>query len=75
MRILLVGEYSRLHNSLKEGLVKIGHDVFLLSRGDGFKNTQVIIVSEMSYYQTGQSHFSSEKHFVNFFILTSLRLK
>ena len=38
MRILLVGEYSRLHNSLKEGLLKLGHEVTLVSNGDGFKN-------------------------------------
>lgn len=38
MRILLVGEYSRLHNSLKEGLLKLGHEVTIASNGDGFKN-------------------------------------
>lgn len=38
MRILLVGEFSRLHNSLKEGLEALGHDVTLISSGDGFKN-------------------------------------
>jgi glycosyltransferase involved in cell wall biosynthesis len=38
MRILLVGEYSRLHNSLKEGLQKLGHEVILVSNGDDFKN-------------------------------------
>jgi glycosyltransferase involved in cell wall biosynthesis len=38
MRILLLGEYSRLHNSLKEGLIELGHDVILVSNGDGFKN-------------------------------------
>ncbi len=38
MRILLVGEYSRLHNSLKEGLLKNGHEVTLISNGDWFKN-------------------------------------
>lgn len=37
MRILLVGEYSRLHNSLKEGLMALGHDVILVSDGDAFK--------------------------------------
>lgn len=37
MTILLVGEYSRLHNSLKEGLVALGHQVTLVSSGDGFK--------------------------------------
>lgn len=38
MRILLIGEYSRLHNSLKEGLLALGHDVVLIANGDGFKN-------------------------------------
>ena len=37
MRILLVGEYSRLHNSLKEGLIKLGHEVVIIAQGDGFK--------------------------------------
>lgn len=37
MRILLIGEYSRLHNSLKEGLLELGHEVILVSDGDGFK--------------------------------------
>jgi glycosyltransferase involved in cell wall biosynthesis len=38
MKILLVGEYSRLHNSLKEGLVYLGHEVVIVSTGDSFKN-------------------------------------
>jgi len=38
MRILLVGEYSRLHNSLKEGLLALGHEVTLIGTGDGFKS-------------------------------------
>ena len=38
MRILLIGEFSRLHNSLKEGLMALGHDVVLVANGDGFKN-------------------------------------
>lgn len=38
MKILLVGEYSRLHNSLKEGLTALGHDVTLIATGDYFKN-------------------------------------
>ena len=37
MKILLIGEYSRLHNSLKEGLLVLGHDVSIVSNGDGFK--------------------------------------
>lgn len=38
MKILLIGEYSRLHNSLKEGLLALGHEVMLVSTGDFFKN-------------------------------------
>lgn len=38
MRILLVGEFSRLHNTLKEGLKSFGHEVIIVSDGDGFKN-------------------------------------
>ncbi len=38
MKILLAGEYSRLHNSLKEGLLRLGHTVHLVSGGDFFKN-------------------------------------
>ena len=41
MRILLIGEYSRLHNSLKEGLQKLGHEVTLIGTNDGFKNLPV----------------------------------
>ncbi|MBD3582674.1 glycosyltransferase [Flavobacterium selenitireducens] len=41
MRILLVGEFSRLHNSLKEGLVVLGHEVTLVGSGDDFKNFPV----------------------------------
>ena len=37
MKILLIGEYSRLHNSLKEGSAVLGHEVILLSSGDHFK--------------------------------------
>jgi len=37
MRILLVGEYSRFHNSLKEGLLQLGHEVLLIGDND-FKN-------------------------------------
>lgn len=49
MKILLIGEYSRLHNSLKEGLVQLGHDVTLVGDGDGFKNFPVDIKIERGY--------------------------
>jgi glycosyltransferase involved in cell wall biosynthesis len=50
MRILLVGEYSRLHNSLKEGLLQLGHEVVLLGTGDGFKNYPSDIIVKLSVF-------------------------
>ena len=41
MKILLVGEYSRLHNSLKEGLTALGHEVTIVGSGDDFKKYNV----------------------------------
>ena len=41
MKILLIGEYSRLHNSLKEGLQVLGYEVTILGFNDGFKNFDV----------------------------------
>lgn len=43
MKILLIGEYSRLHNSLKEGLIENGHEVLLIGSGDEFKKYPVDI--------------------------------
>ncbi len=41
MKILLLGEYSHLHNTLKKGLEALGHQVILVGDGDGFKNFPV----------------------------------
>ena len=49
MKILLVGEYSRLHNSLKEGLVALGHEVLLISTGDFFKDYPSDIILKRKY--------------------------
>lgn len=49
MKILLVGEYSRLHNSLKEGLVKLNHDVTIVAAYDGFKKYDVDVLIEKKY--------------------------
>ena len=49
MKILLIGEYSRLHNSLKEGLVQLGHEVVIMGDGDGFKNYPVDILLKNNY--------------------------
>jgi hypothetical protein len=37
MRILLLGEYSCLHNFFKEGLINHGHEVTIVGNGDGFQ--------------------------------------
>jgi glycosyltransferase involved in cell wall biosynthesis len=50
MKILLVGEYSRLHNSLKEGLIKLNHDVTLVGNGDGFKNYPADIYMNAAFF-------------------------
>jgi len=41
MKILLLGEYSRLHNSLKEGLLSLGHEISIVGCGDKFKQFPV----------------------------------
>jgi len=41
MKVLLVGEFSHLHNSLKDGLLALGHEVFIIGQNDGFKNFPV----------------------------------
>ena len=38
MKILLLGEYSNVHWTLAEGLRTLGHDVTVISNGDGWKN-------------------------------------
>ncbi len=52
MRILLVGEYSRLHNSLKEGLVALGHNVTIIGNGDNFKNYPVDLSTKAKLSET-----------------------
>jgi len=38
MNILLIGEYSNVHNTLAKGLRKLGHKVTVASDGDDWKN-------------------------------------
>lgn len=51
MKILLVGEYSRSHNSLKEGLIKLGHEVTIIGLSDGFKNYPIDIPFKRKYME------------------------
>ena len=52
MRILLVGEFSRLHNSLKEGLSALGHEVVIIANGDGFKNYPADLSTKAKWCET-----------------------
>ena len=38
MKILLIGEYSNVHNTLAKGLRELGHQVTVASDGDSWKN-------------------------------------
>ena len=38
MKILLLGEYSNVHNTLAKGLRTLGHEVTVISNGDFWKN-------------------------------------
>ena len=38
MKILLIGEYSSVHSTLKEGLTELGYEVVVASAGDGYRN-------------------------------------
>ena len=75
MKILLVGEYSRLHNSLKEGLVALGHEVTLIAAGDFFKN----FPSDLKLKRRFDSGFSRKIkigiHLLSGFDITSYDLK
>lgn len=52
MRVLLIGEYSRLHNSLKEGLVKLGCEVIIVANSDGFKEFPVDYSTDFKFCKT-----------------------
>ena len=49
MKILLIGEYSRLHYSLKEGLLKLGHEVAINGFNDGFKDFPIDLKFEKKF--------------------------
>lgn len=51
MKILLFGEYSGFYNTLKDGLIKNGHEVLLTGRSDVFKNYNLDISLEPKYFK------------------------
>ena len=72
MKILLLGEYSRLHNSLKEGLIVQGHEVIIVSSGDDFKKYE----TDYSFHSAFFSRFWFTRKAKNlFYKITSIDLE
>lgn len=58
MKILLIGEYSNVHNTLAQGLRELGHQVTVASDGDGWKNyPRDIDLSRNTSSPTGRMSF------------------
>ena len=81
MRILLFGEYSNFHNTLKAGLEKNGYSVLLSGRKDGFKSFNLDLSLEPKlfklyplrklknlFYLLFKFDLSGFEIFINFFI-------
>ncbi len=75
MKILLVGEYSRLHNSLKEGLESLGHQVTIIATGDYFKDYPVDIKLSRNYNEGLGKKFKVAIYKLFKIDITSLSLK
>lgn len=75
MKILLVGEYSRLHNSLKEGLKKLNHEVTIVAAYDGFKKYGVDLLIEKKYQKGIKKKFKNVIFKISGIDLESLYIK
>ena len=65
MKILLLGEYSNVHATLRKALIQLGHQVTLISNGDFWKNyprdidlSRTLVAGEASAIRHVCSHFS-----------------
>ena len=75
MKILLVGEYSNLHNSLKQGLMALGHEVKIVGLNDGFKEIPVDFRIKKTY-NTGLPRILKNRFYKYFKIdLQSISIK
>jgi len=75
MKILLVGEYSRLHNSLKEGLIKLGHNVTIVASYDGFKKYEVDFLIRKKYQKALRKKIKNFIYTITNIDLESLNIK
>ena len=64
MKVLLIGEYSNLHNNLKKGLIDLGHEVTLVSFGDGFKDFSSDIRLSRKKFSNSLSFLKSVFNFI-----------
>ncbi|RTY97650.1 glycosyltransferase family 1 protein [Flavobacterium sp. RSP49] len=84
MRILLLGEYSCLHNSLKEGLINLAHEVTIVGNGDGFKKypidfnidakwskSKLINIPRQIIYRLFKYDFAQLEYGIRFYFLLS----
>lgn len=62
-KILLLGEFSGLYSNLKDGLIKLGHEVTIASSGDGFKK----ISSDIKFMENPRSKFELLKYSIDIF--------
>lgn len=65
MKVLLLGEFSGLYRYLKEGLLKIGVDVFLAANGDSWKK---IDGADTSLYSVNRDKWNIYKTMKNYII-------
>ena len=58
MKILLFGEFSGLFNCLRDGLIENGHEVFMVSNGDGGRNYP----ADYNWWKASYDKFGRLKH-------------
>lgn len=54
MKILLIGEFSGVHNNLADGLKALGHNVFLANNGDGSRNFHGDFRWDISHFENSK---------------------
>lgn len=71
MKILLIGEFSGVHNNLKKGLISLGHEVTLAADGDSYRGFEsdlqlkpYSITSKMNRIIRGFNHLRNILYFL-----------
>jgi hypothetical protein len=73
MKILLLGEFSGFNKNLKEGLIELGHEVCLISSGDGWKEISGADY-KLSKYSVANTFFKKIVNLIYpFFILSKFK--